>query len=296
MKKNIKPVNKTSDNIETNNILTSAENESIVDTEQKAFDKSSAPLELSICTLLSTVFLVLLIAGVTVRFVFPGINSYQAGIKNVKVGKSIVYNYFNLLENSNYEQAMKLLDVDSSAFNSESLAETINQQFGTNSIVGCDISEVIDKSDYSIVNTAITYVNDGIKKTRNQSMLVKNTPEGWRISLNGIIKRFNLDPVSASFDNKFSLRLEEIEYCVEGINLKFKVNNNTYEKIGMNGDLMLSTETGKYKANINSTLMPKVNYDHNVLFEKAEGEPETLIINMNGRDNDNKELPVKIIK
>ena len=257
-------------------------------------NKSQLQADFSISGLISILFIVFLVIAVFYKFIFPTVNSIDAGITNKKVGKSLVYNYFNLIKNANYGEAIKLLDIGNSDFNVNSLMSSLNQQIGSKNIVDCNILNVTDGKDYSIVDALVSFNNNGKTQTTNQSLLVKDTPKGWKISLNGIVKSFKLDPLTATFDNTFSIKLDEIEYCVEGINLKLKVENETYQNASMKGNMILSTESGDYSANINTLLKGKVNYEHNIFFTNAIGQPTKLLINFIGKSNENRVLPLVI--
>lgn len=271
--------------------------EGIENIEEEIKDESSrntSEVDFSFCSLISVLFFILLITAAAYKIIFPAVDSFQANITNKKIGKSIVYNYFNLLETANYAEALNLLDVENSDFDIDSLTETLEKELGTTNIVDCNILSVFDNKDYSIVKTIVSYINQGKINTKNQEMLVKNTPEGWKISLNGIIKQFKLDPVSAAFGEELKITLDEIEYCIEGINLKMHVKNNTYSKVKMNGKFILKTENGSYTENINTFVKSKVKYNHNLLFNTASGEPTSLKIDLQGRDYTACTLPVSI--
>ena len=257
-------------------------------------NKIQSSVDFSISGLISILFIIFIIVAICFKFFFPTVNSIEASITNKKVGKSLVYNYFNLLKNSQFTEALKLLDVTDSDFNINSLMSSLDNQIGSTNIVDCNILNVTDKQDYSIVDTLVSYNNNGKIQTTNQSLLVKDTPKGWKISLNDIIKSFKLDPISATFDNSFSVELDEIEYCVEGINLKLIVENNTYQSIDMKGNMTLSTGNGNYSVEINTLLKGKVKYEHNVLFIDATGDPMKLLINFPGKGNHNCVLPLII--
>lgn len=256
--------------------------------------QTSPPIDISFSSIVSVIFIGLLIAAVTFKFIFPTIDSLNASITHKKIGQSVVYSYFNLLENTNYAEALKLLDIDGGSLSTDSLLNELQQQFGTTNIVDCSVLNVTENTDYSIVNTVISFLNDGKMQTKNQDILVKNTPKGWKISLNGVIKKFKVDPVSATFNKNLILTLDEIEYCVEGINFKIKVQNDSYSNINMKGKLTLKTTKGSFPANIESLVKPKVNYGHNTLFDSAAGEPIEIMIELEGKDNDERTLPVTI--
>ena len=261
---------------------------------RKNKEESTPNFDISFSSIVSVIFIGLLIAAVAFKFIFPTIDSLDANITHKKIGQSVVYNYFNLLENTNYAEALKLLDIDDGNLSIESLLNEVKQQFGTTSIVDCSVLNVTENIDYSIVNTVISFLNDGKMQTKNQDILVKNTPKGWKISLNGVIKKFKVDPVSATFNKNLTLTLDEIEYCVEGINFKIKVQNNSYNSINMKGKLTLKTTTGSYPSDIEKMVNPKVNYGHNVLFDNAAGEPIEMIIKLEGKDISERTLPIAV--
>lgn len=302
MKKSIVPTNSTQQNDILENMRPvgsleelNSQTDCSDNTEEQTVLKKNISLDFSFSSLISVIFTVFLIVALSYRFIFPTLNSFEANISHKKIGTSIVYNYFNLLQNSNYDDALKLLDVGDSDYNVNSLMGMLEQQLGTTDIVDCDVINVQDNSDYSIVNTIVSYMNQGIVKSQNQSILVKNTPKGWKISLNGIIKKFNIDPVSATFNDSFTLTLKDIEYCVEGINLNLVVHNNKYKEVQMKGNISLKTTEGTYQAEVDSKLKPKVNYNHNLLFKGATGEPIEVNLEFEGNGYNNAVLPVKIL-
>lgn len=250
--------------------------------------------DFSFSAVITYLFIILFIIAFALKFIFPSINSIEANIKHRKIGKSIVYNFFDLLENSDYESALNLLDINNANANVDYLINMLKSEFGTTKILDCDILNIFDKDDYSVVETMISYENEGKVFTKNKSLLLRNTPEGWKITLTGLIKSFKIEPFSATFDNAFTLTLDEIEYCVEGVNLKLKVENHTYKKKNMRGKMELKTVIGTYPIDVNTVLKPKVKYEHNFLFYDAEGEPIELVISFEGRDNLVRNIPIKI--
>ncbi len=303
MKKPIKPEQQEEPKVETD-VLTDESSEPIEQMkDESAKEKDSGSrgekcrqLDFSFCNIISTFFLIFLVLGVMYRFVFPTINSFEAGMTNKKVGKSIVYNYFSLLENSRYTEALKLMDVGSIVASPDVLADMIKREFGTTNIVGCDILDVKDTSEYSIVHALVSYVDKGVTQSRKQSMLLKNTPDGWRISLDGMMKKFNLEPFSmfVGSNGDIELKPEEIEYCAEGINLRINISNISYKQIPMKGDITLITQTGGFSASLNTSVKPKVSYDHNILFTGADGVPKKILLNLQGKGYSQQELPVQI--
>jgi hypothetical protein len=227
---------------------------------------------------------------------FPAIDSIQANIEHRKMGKAVVYSYFNFIQNANYSEALKLVDGGESGLATASLMDDLMKQLGSTEIVGCDVLDVSDSNEQSIVNTAISYMVDGQFKTKNQSLIVKNTPRGWKISLNGLVKKFKLNPVLVTIGNVLSITPEEIEYCEEGINLTMKIKNNTYKKVSMIGNLTLETVNGGYNKDVDTVVKPLVQYDHNLLFSNAGGDPKKLIVNLNGQGFKKCEIPVEVVE
>jgi hypothetical protein len=258
--------------------------------------KVCVPFDFSFCSIISVAFIVILVAAVAIKIFFPAIDSIQANIEHKMIGKSIVYNFYSLLEGSNYADALKLIDSQGSGFDVDSLTSGLKAQIGTTDIVGCDILDVIGKEDQSVVNTVISYIQNGQVQTKNQSVLVKNTPSGWKISLDGLVKRFKVKPLLVTIGKVISFTPQEIEYCKEGINLKIKIRNNIYKKVGINGLLTLKTTTGEFSKQIKTVVKSQVQYDHNMLFDNASGEPEKLIISLNGKGFEKSEIPLKIIR
>ena len=273
----------------------SEKNKNSKNKKSKASKKlSSIPIDLSFSTIISLLFFAFLIVAVAYKIVFPTIDSYGANITHKKVGTSIVYNFINLLQNSKYEEALKLLDVNEPNYSVNALMNSLQQELGTTNIVDCNVLNVQDNKDYTIINTVVSYVNKGKLENQNQPFLIKSTPQGWKISLSGVIKKFNIDPVTATFGEDFSMTLEDIEYCIEGINLKVKVKNNKYSDILMKGNIKLSTSSGTYPLSVDTMLKSKVKYDHNFLFTGASGEPTELVIDLVGKGFSRCILPLKI--
>ena len=258
--------------------------------------KACMPFDFSFSSIISIAFIIILVAAVAIKIFFPAIDSIQANIEHGMVGKSIVYNFYSLLENANYADALKLIDSQGSGLDVDSLASGLKEQIGTTDILGCDILDVVGKGDQSVVNTVISYMQNGQVQTKNQSVLVKNTPSGWKISLDGLIKRFKIKPLLVTIGEVISFTPQEIEYCEEGINLKIKIKNNIYEKIGLNGVITLKTTTGEFSEKIKTIIKSQVQYDHNLLFDNASGEPRKLIISLNGKGFEKSEIPLEIIR
>lgn len=243
-------------------------------------------------------FIIMLIIAITYKFIFPSINSMEANLTHKKIGKSIVCSFFNLLENTKYSEAVKLLDVSNSQYSVDSLIDNLKNQFGSTDIVGCNVMNVIENQDSSVVNAIVSYIDStGQVLKKDQSFLVKNTPQGWKISLNGLIKKFKLQPTSAVFFNSFRVTLEEMEYCVEGINLKIRIENNTYKNFNIKGIVDMNMTTGlSFSQPIESILKSKVCYNHNILFNSSSGEPSEIVLKLEGDRYGDRKLPVKIIR
>ncbi|MGE5329104.1 MAG: hypothetical protein ACM3KR_06340 [Deltaproteobacteria bacterium] len=264
-------------------------------------DISSKPedsSDISLSGIISYAFIIILLISVAYKFVFPTINSLEANLTHKKIGKSIVSSYFNLLENTKYSEALKLIDTNNSKYSVNSLIDSLKTDLGSTDIVGCNIMDVIEDQDSAIVNTVVSCMdNTGKVFKQDKSFLVKNTPEGWKISLNGLIKKFKLQPVSATFSNGFIISLDEIEYCVEGINLKINIKNKTYNEFNINGTISMNMSTGyKFSEPIKSILKSKVNYNHNILFNGSNGEPYEVVIKLEGSNYKPQTLPVKIVR
>jgi hypothetical protein len=125
---------------------------------------------------------------------------------------------------------------------------------------------------------------------------VKNTPQGWKISLSGLVKKFKLNPVLVTIGNVLSITPEEIEYCEDGINLTMKIKNNKYKKVSMIGYLTLETVSGGYNKNVDTVVKPLVQYNHNLLFSNAGGDPKKLIVNLSGKGFKKCEIPVEVMQ
>lgn len=300
MKKNIKSMASVQEVTNYDNAQENISDENVeivyIDPPESSSNAEAGGLsDFSFSALISYGFIILLIAAVAYKFVFPTIDSAEANISHKKIGKSIVCSYFNLLQNTKYSEALSLLDTSNTDYNVDSLVNSLRDEFGSTDIIGYNVMDVIDSSDSSIVNTVVSYIDkSGKVLKKNQSFLVKNTPEGWKISLNGLIKKFKLQPTAATIADSFIISLKEIEYCYEGINLKINIRNETYKKFNINGTMCMVMNSGySFTEPINSVLKSKVNYDHNILFSNSNGEPYEVILNLDGSTYT---LPVKIIK
>jgi len=279
------PVN---DNQETENVDL-AEESSDADSEGES--------NFSFSTIICYGFIIMLIIAIIYKFVFPTIDSIQANLSHQKIGKSIVSSYFNLLENTKYSDALKLLDTSNSQYSIESLISNLESELGSTNIVGYNVLDVIENQDSSTVNTMVSYVDKtGKVLKKDQSFLVKNTPQGWKITPNGLVKKFKLEPNIANFGNGFKISLQEIEYCTEGINLKLKIKNETYKKFNINGVIDMNMTTGyHFSQPINTVLKSRVSYEHNILFNGSNGEPNQVVIKILSPENQTRTLPVKIL-
>ena len=284
--------------IDANNAV---ENQEIIYDEQienNINSDSEESSDFSFSSIIRYGFIIMLIIAVTYKFVFPTIDSIEANLTHKKIGKSIVSSYFNLLQNTKYSEALKLLDTNSSPYSIDSMINNLKTEFGSTDIVGCNVLDVIEDKDSSIVNTIVSYVdNTGNVLKKDQSFMVKNTPQGWKISLNGLVKKFKLQPTAATYSDSFIISLEEIEYCVEGINLKVNIKNESYKKFNINGKINLNMRTGySFSEPIQSVLKPKVSYEHNILFSGSNGDPYEVVINLDDKKYQTCTLPVKIIR
>ncbi|MGE5473847.1 MAG: hypothetical protein ACM3UU_06465 [Ignavibacteriales bacterium] len=302
MKKSIKRISNVEEVTNLNNAkennINEDENVEIVyveASEGSSDSRSDETLNFSFSSIISYGFIILLILAVAYKFVFPTLDSAEANLTHKKIGKSIVSSYFNLLQNTKYSDALKLIDTSSSEYSVNSLVNDLKSEFGSTDIIGYDVMDVIDNNDSSVVNTIVSYIDSsGRVLKKDQSFLVKNTPDGWKISLNGLIKKFSLQPAAATISNSYIISLKEIEYCIEGINLKVNIQNQTYKKFNINGTICMNMNTGySFSEPINSLLKPKVNYDHNILFNNSSGQPNEVILKLDGN---NYTLPVTIIK
>lgn len=267
------------------------------DSPSESEDTEVVYSNISLSGLISYLFIFILIGAIAMKFIFPTINSFEANMTHKKIGKSIVANYFNLLENAQYDDALKLLDATDTNNSMDSLLNSIQNEFGGNKIVDYNIVDVIDNEDYSIVNTLVSVSNNGQIIQKDKSFLVKDTPKGWKISLSGLIKKFRLEPAKLSFNGKYTITAQDIEYCVEGINLALKVENCTYRKIDVKGNMKLCIADGPYcPADFITTLKSRVIYKHNVLFEGLTGEPTELIVTTNADPYNTYRMPINIIE
>ena len=228
----------------------------------------------------------------------PTIASIEADITYKKMSKSVVFNFFDLIKNANYKEAIGLTDNTDLSLNilpadTLDLKKILGQEFSENEIVGAKIIDVLKNTEgSSIVKALISYKDGNVIKSKLQSILVNNTLNGLKISLNGLIKSYNIEPNFVTVGNKYSLELKNVDYVVDGINLKIKVSNNTYEKTPMKGFLILVTSVGNFKSIVNTDINPKVVYNHNFLFSQATGEPQELFINFEGSTQI--KIPIKI--
>jgi hypothetical protein len=252
-------------------------------------------------TIISLTFLALLLVGIVFKFIFPTIDSIRADIEYKKMSKSVVYDFMGLIKETNYKGALNLTDFKQSNPKTEALTQMIHSQIGSNNIVNTKIVDVlsnkkvsswINDQNFTVVKTLITFKIGETVQSKVQSFLVKSTPKGLKISLDGLIKSYNLIPNTVTIDKKYCMTLNQLDYCVDGINLRIRISNQTYEKLPMKGKLTLETTEDKYITNIDLQLSPKVNYQHNILFSQAVGEPEKLIIEMGGSKP--MEIPIEV--
>jgi len=294
MKKSIILISNAQEEINSNDLI---ESNSDIANESKE-NVAEESVNFSFSSIISFGFIIIIIIAVAYKFVFPTIDSLQADITHKKIGKSIVSSYFNLLENTKYSEALKLIDTSNSQYSVDSLINNLKSELGSTNIVGYDVMDVIESKDSSIVNTIVSYTDStGKVLKKDQSFLVKDTPQGWKISLNGLVKKFKLQPTAAIIANSFIISLEEIEYCVEGINLKVNIKNQTYKKFNINGTISMNMRTGyNFSEPIQSVLKPKINYDHNILFNGSNGEPYEVVIKLDDNNHQTYTLPVRIIR
>jgi len=263
-----------------------------------ANEESEGESNFSFSTIICYGFIIMLIIAVVYKFIFPTIDSIQANLSHQKIGKSIVSSYFNLLENTKYSDALKLIDTSDSQYSINSLINNLESELGSTNIVGYNVLDVVENQDSSIVNTIVSYVDKtGTVQKKSQSFSVKDTPKGWKITIDGLVKNFKLEPSVATFGSGFKITLQEIEYCTEGINLKLNIKNQTYKKFNIDGVIDMNMSNGsRFSQPINTVLKSKVSYEHNILFKGSSGEPNQAVIKIVSPENQTRTLSVKISK